>query len=586
MIEETLSVIAIAVYFLFLAVGSVSFGYMVLRITYPDVRVLPNDKRLGASGILGVVIVSVSFAIDAFISGSFIFGGYFAVIAFFVILFSIAVFWAFFSRNKPAFITVALPTPEPGVLAPKEKALPQFYAKPETKFIEPTEKKEIKKGPEYAEGRAETEAVEPVSATLPTKTEAVKMPSTRGEAGWIAAKSEHGFGKEITGEVAKRAVEAKPAEAGKTVKEDFFTRVKSVFKPVSDLRARKKTVEEQSISLVKAAGLPERIEIPEKAKGIPARERVAERKKEEAKAVAPAKETKPEKAPPVSKLLEIKKEILPEEVLVEVPVAAGEKAKPVPVSEKTVKPKEREMQKELKKAKETEAEVIISDIVKEKKEEATKTLGAGQVHRLYMLKPEERAQLKTVKVIASKEDATKEEFGAIVQDVYMQLKKPAEEKPPAKEEAKPVAEAVAEKPMPQRTLERRGAKPSEETQPALTIEEVIGGAAPKKEPEIAEAPEAKGTPLFAELEKISSSKEEASKGVEKKEAGTVSLKIQAEKGMGCPTCHSSLTRIVFCPYCGAGMCANCSPSVKTEEDHFVYVCPKCGEEVTVRKRMY
>jgi len=87
--------------------------------------------------------------------------------------------------------------------------------------------------------------------------------------------------------------------------------------------------------------------------------------------------------------------------------------------------------------------------------------------------------------------------------------------------------------------------------------------------------------VFAQLSEISSGKTPA-KPAEKENVEFV--KIQAEKGMGCPTCHSKNTRIVFCPYCGTGMCANCSPKIFVEGDHFTYICPKCKENVTVRKK--
>ncbi len=60
--------------------------------------------------------------------------------------------------------------------------------------------------------------------------------------------------------------------------------------------------------------------------------------------------------------------------------------------------------------------------------------------------------------------------------------------------------------------------------------------------------------------------------------------IGNEAGMGCPTCHQKNSRIVFCPYCGSGMCTNCSPNVRVDLAGFVYSCPKCGEEVHIKKK--
>lgn len=52
----------------------------------------------------------------------------------------------------------------------------------------------------------------------------------------------------------------------------------------------------------------------------------------------------------------------------------------------------------------------------------------------------------------------------------------------------------------------------------------------------------------------------------------------------CPTCKQKNSRIVFCPYCGAGMCANCSPKVTPNPDGFTYTCPKCQEDIPVKKK--
>lgn len=62
------------------------------------------------------------------------------------------------------------------------------------------------------------------------------------------------------------------------------------------------------------------------------------------------------------------------------------------------------------------------------------------------------------------------------------------------------------------------------------------------------------------------------------------VEIPREKGMGCPNCRETSTRVVFCPYCGSGMCANCSPNIRPEEDYFIYTCPRCGEEINVSKK--
>lgn len=69
-----------------------------------------------------------------------------------------------------------------------------------------------------------------------------------------------------------------------------------------------------------------------------------------------------------------------------------------------------------------------------------------------------------------------------------------------------------------------------------------------------------------------------------KPADSEFVKVKAEKGMGCPSCGAKNTRVVFCPYCGTGFCANCTPSLVPGPDAFTYVCPKCSEQVTVKKK--
>jgi len=54
--------------------------------------------------------------------------------------------------------------------------------------------------------------------------------------------------------------------------------------------------------------------------------------------------------------------------------------------------------------------------------------------------------------------------------------------------------------------------------------------------------------------------------------------------MGCPSCGARNTRVVFCPYCGTGFCANCTPSLLPGADAFTYTCPKCSESVSVKKK--
>ena len=43
--------------------GSMSFGYLVLRFNIPDIRVVPREAKLGLSGIIGIIIFTLSFGL-------------------------------------------------------------------------------------------------------------------------------------------------------------------------------------------------------------------------------------------------------------------------------------------------------------------------------------------------------------------------------------------------------------------------------------------------------------------------------------------------------------------------------------------
>jgi len=121
----------------------------------------------------------------------------------------------------------------------------------------------------------------------------------------------------------------------------------------------------------------------------------------------------------------------------------------------------------------------------------------------------------------------------------------------------------------------------------LSLADLLGSEKPVEAP----ATPAASTGLFAELEALAGGvekKEEEKKektGGERKERESemAFVKMQAP-GVGCPTCGSKNARIIFCPYCGTGFCANCATSIKTTPEAFVYTCPKCGEEITVKRK--
>ncbi|MFH0714085.1 MAG: hypothetical protein V1722_00390 [Candidatus Micrarchaeota archaeon] len=260
---------------------------------------------------------------------------------------------------------------------------------------------------------------------------------------------------------------------------------------------------------------------------------------------------------------------------------------------------------ETKKKEESEIQELVSSVTKEDQIKAQTT--SGPVHRRYLLSDE-------VNVIANKDVAQTEEFGLMVQDVYSQIKTPAV-KPSdvvnVNAPKVPVATAVASVAHVRTAASVASAAAAQQTKPevGLSVSDILGNdlfassPAPKQE----SASSTGGNDLFANtsaaMSSASVSSSESSSGgndifarlsqatespvraaPESQRSDVSFVQMQADKTTGCPTCHSKTGRIIFCPYCGTGMCANCSPSIKPLENSFVYTCPKCSEDVNVKKK--
>ncbi len=148
-----------------------------------------------------------------------------------------------------------------------------------------------------------------------------------------------------------------------------------------------------------------------------------------------------------------------------------------------------------------------------------------------------------------------DEFNFLVQDVYAELKEP-------EKKTGLVVDVPPEEPA---------AKPSET---GITMKDLFGGSAPAQP---AKKPGG-GSDLFAQLSSISGGEPK-----EAKEADSQFVEVKREQGMACPHCGAANTKVVYCPYCGTGFCANCATSLVPAADSFVYTCPKCGEDVNVKK---
>jgi hypothetical protein len=245
-----------------------------------------------------------------------------------------------------------------------------------------------------------------------------------------------------------------------------------------------------------------------------------------------------------------------------------------------------------------EEEQFAQDLVKEEASAKTLEESRGHAHRQYLHTTEPAA--------LSPEKAEEEEMA---KDLMPQVKKVTAFAPPsaAKRDETPETLAAAHSQLSDQSqqLSRRekrrleedekkaptaeGAAKANEPKPELTLEDIIGPAGGTEEKpsslfgglEAATAAAgesaAGSSSLFGELESVAG-------GTAVKKPGVVNVEVKKEQPLSCPTCKAQNTRVVFCPYCGTGMCANCSPNIRTEGDLFIFTCPKCSEEVNVAKK--
>jgi hypothetical protein len=262
----------------------------------------------------------------------------------------------------------------------------------------------------------------------------------------------------------------------------------------------------------------------------------------------------------ISKAAE-KKE-LDEEVLKPISITISEKRS----EEKEVKEDEKTAKKIIAEAKQTEFDLMTKDLFGEGEGNSDRKAQAstsGRRHRLY------EHGGKQVSVIAPKGTVDNEAFTELMNDVYTQLKQEGK----VEEKKTPAAAAQGTQPK----------KSSSEVSMGDLFGEGERGTAAKTESTTA-LPQEESNPLFAQLGEISSGKPSAPAKATEPEKKMQEVKIPAEKGMGCPNCRAKNSKIIFCPYCGSGMCANCSPKIVPGKEAFVYTCPKCQEEVTVKKK--
>lgn len=234
----------------------------------------------------------------------------------------------------------------------------------------------------------------------------------------------------------------------------------------------------------------------------------------------------------------------------------------IAVPEKVQAEEHKEETKEvLEKAKEFELEKEVQDIfvdVQDKKVPVQQESQAQTSRRRMWARPLSEQQQKVTQ--------QQDEIKSMVSDIYVQLKKGGEEKTGAS--ALIPSGAKVEKPKEEKE-EPKEEKPPEEKKEKSILDMLTE----TKEEEKPVAP-AEGD-IFSQLQGMAG-------GEQKTESKFIDL--PAKEKMGCPTCSTRGVKVAFCPYCGTGFCANCSPSVDVGPESITYTCPKCGETVDVKKK--
>jgi hypothetical protein len=110
-----LEFLAPLLYYLFVVAGSITLGYLVLRMGYAEVRTFSREERLGLAAVVGGVLALVAFVIDAIVSSPEMFlaaKGYAATIMFALLGVFLFAFKLYFNRTG-RFMTIGIPFGKP-----------------------------------------------------------------------------------------------------------------------------------------------------------------------------------------------------------------------------------------------------------------------------------------------------------------------------------------------------------------------------------------------------------------------------------------------------------------------------------------
>lgn len=205
----------------------------------------------------------------------------------------------------------------------------------------------------------------------------------------------------------------------------------------------------------------------------------------------------------------------------------------------------------------------------------------AQRHRLYL----ERRGGGSNQQSFAREQEEKQELTDLFSDVYAQVEKPG--RPGA-------ARQAAQRGAAARAAGAGGAGGAAAAGAAgadkgLALNDLFGGESkPVKNEGGLGGAGVSGSSVFAQLDNLDASGK--AKAVQPPAALTEAIvpkvqvvKMRVDANAGCPHCGAKNVRVVFCPYCSTGMCANCTPNLKPTPEAFIYVCPKCGEEVPLAR---
>jgi|GEM_PF-1633248 len=645
-----LSFASMALYYGMYFLGAGSIGYLLVRLSYPDIRLLDKDAKLGVSAILGFFIMCVSFAIEWAAGhasdlgiGMHSYQGLMPLFSCVLVVVTFCIMKVYFFVNSPRMLTVGLPihsaskaakamplpVPLPGKRPAPDLSVATAAVTPAAAPLASRTVASVIPQPSGLFGFVDLLFKKRVPQTVQKKQELVEIdvpivqyvagarPQSNGQKPATVQFSSIDLSEEAEGASAKPSQVPAPesksnqvwAAAGKGVQspvnadanlpapfvsglqEKEFSKAKAAVaqQPFSKAAAPKPSfaskaapfvsgITPDSVSSSKPAAQKQQASKPALAEEAPADEKSRkdyyDQKINELLSGFPAEDTERKIELPSSS---------------KVSVAAGEA--PAAPSKPVVPVKTR---KEL----EMESELMLEDLVPVESQKPAVQAAAPQDQPSHR-RPYEQARAdamlseaadapaeasdsrrrlyarsNSIRVIAPRDVSETDEFADIISDIYSQLKSSSREDSLNNSMMVNVPPASTGQNAPAKSGAAKGKFDDLES-------ELFGTAKPA-------AASSSGDGVFDQLSKIG-----AVEGPGKLPAGDSGLKsssdmefvhIGNEAGMGCPTCHQKNSRIVFCPYCGSGMCTNCSPNVQVDAGGFVYACPKCGEEVHIKKK--